>query len=230
MIRIFIGFDQVESVAYHTLCHSILSQSSEPVSITPINLANFRGFFTRQRDPKQSNEFSFSRFLTPYLCNYEGNAIFMDCDMMLRTDIKELWDLADDKYAVQVVKHDYTPTGASKYLGTVQYQYPKKNWSSVMLFNNSRCKTLTPEYVNTASGLELHQFKWLESEDLIGELSTDWNHLVGEYKPNPDAKNVHWTIGGPYFVEYADVEFADEWRAMNANMTHCTQRSDLETG
>ena len=31
-----------------------------------------------------------------------------------------------------------------------------------MLMNCRKCTTLTPDYVNKASGLELHQFKWLE--------------------------------------------------------------------
>jgi hypothetical protein len=113
--------------------------------------------------------------------------------------------------AVFVVKHDYTPRGEKKFLNQPQLKYAKKNWSSVMLFNNELCKTLTPDYINRVGGLELHQFKWLFNDDLIGELPKTWNHLVGEYDPNVDAKLVHFTRGTPCFAGYEDQEFADEW-------------------
>lgn len=229
-LNIFIGFDQVESVAWHTLVHSILSRSSLPVSITPIKRSMLRDIHTRPLDPKQSNEFSFTRFLVPYLSDYEGWSLFMDADMLVTADICELFDLMDDRYAVQVVKHEYTPKNRVKYLDTVQYAYPKKNWSSVMLFNNEKCKALTPEYVNTASGLDLHQFKWLESEELIGELPYEWNHLVSDMPLCPDAKNIHYTVGGPYFREYMFCEHADKWHRERANMIFCAQREDKKAG
>ena len=122
-IKVFIGYDHAEAVAYHTLCHSIMTKSSVPVSITPICLDNLKDIFTRKRDKKQSNAFSFSRFLVPYLCNYKGKAIFMDCDMLLRTDIAELFEYFDFYYAVQVVKHDYIPKDEKKYLGNEQHVY-----------------------------------------------------------------------------------------------------------
>ena len=124
----------------------------------------------------------------------------------------------------RVVKHDYTPKTQVKYLGAIQYPYPRKNWSSVMLFNCPRCRKLTPKYVNSAHPMDLHRFNWTKDE-LIGELSTDWNHLVGEYKENPDAKIVHWTLGGPYFNETRDTEFSDEWFAMRDKMLNCNQLS-----
>lgn len=223
MIRVMIGYDAVESVAYHTLVQSIMEHTSEPVSITPIKLSMLP-MYTRERDPKQSNEFSFTRFLVPYLCNYEGHALFMDCDMLFRTDVSELWDLIDESKSVQVVKHDYTPKTQVKFLGAIQYQYPRKNWSSVMLFNcgHEHCKRLTPDYVNKTTGLNLHRFHWTH-EDYIGSLPVEWNHLVGEYHENPDAKIVHWTIGGPYFDDYMDVEFSDEWFDMAMKMEYCQQ-------
>jgi len=222
MIRVFIGFDQVESVAYHTLCHSILSRSSEPVEFIPIKRSMLKDIHDRAIDEKQSNEFSFTRFLVPYLCGHKGYAIFIDCDMMVLDDIKKLWDLRDFTKAVQVVKHDYTPKDETKYLGTKQYAYPRKNWSSVMLFNCSHhhCKRLTPDYVNVASGLDLHRFKWTDS---IGELPKEWNHLISEYDPNPDAKLVHWTVGGPYFNEYQGCEFSEEWFIERNLMQNCNQ-------
>jgi lipopolysaccharide biosynthesis glycosyltransferase len=137
----------------------------------------------------------------------------MDCDVLVRSDIAELGrlcNLANFYKSVLVVKHDYTPKDEKKFLGEIQSKYQKKNWSSVMLFNNYRCRTLTPEYVNTAPGLALHQFLWTQ-EERIGELEKDWNHLVGEDGENPQAKIVHFTRGGPWFKEYKDCEFSKEW-------------------
>lgn len=226
-IRVFIGYDFVESVAYHTLCHSIIKHSSNPVSITPIKLEHFAGVYRRERDPKQSNDFSFIRFLVPWLCDYKGYAIFMDCDMLCRSDISELYRHANFKYAVQVVKHNYTPKDKLKYLGNTQYQYEKKNWSSVMLFNNDKCRALTPKYVNESTGLELHQFKWLEDDNLIGELPVEWNHLVGEYNYDPGAKLVHFTVGGPYFDEYKNCDYSDEWFLNKKDQENCMQLSSI---
>lgn len=135
----------------------------------------------------------------------------MDCDMLVRADISELWDLRDDQFAVMCVKHNHQPKENVKFLGAPQTPYSKKNWSSVMLFNNSRCHALSPEYVNSATGLELHQFKWLESEELVGDLPKSWNHLVGYDSHDPLVNNVHFTSGGPYFKEYSEVEYAKEW-------------------
>ena len=133
--------------------------------------------------------------------------------MLMLDDVVKLWNLRDERYAVQVVKHRHEPRETVKFLGAAQTSYAKKNWSSVMLFNNAKCVALAPDYVNTASGLELHQFKWLRSEDLIGELPHRWNHLVGYDAPSEDISLAHFTIGGPYFPEYADCPLADEWRA-----------------
>ena len=209
--RVFIGFDSKEVIAYHVLCQSILERSSIPVMFTPIALPTLGGIFTRERNQLQSTEFSFTRFLVPYLSDYEGWSLFLDCDMLFRRDIAELWRLRDDQYAAMVCKHDYTPKEDVKFLGQVQTKYEKKNWSSVILFNNERCKALSKDFVNSATGLELHQFKWLESDDQIGGLPLEWNHLVGVYDYDQDAANVHYTEGGPYFTEYADVDYAKEW-------------------
>lgn len=210
-IRVFIGFDSREAVAYEVLAHSIQRHASQPVAITPVRLDQLEGVFRRERNPLQSTEFSFSRFLAPYLCGYEGWAVFMDCDMLVREDIAKLWALRDESFAVQVVKHVHVPKEEVKFLGAVQTKYEKKNWSSVMLLNCARCTALTPQYVNSASGLELHQFKWLEGDHLIGEIPSAWNHLVGFDRPRGDASLVHYTIGGPYFDEYRGCEYAEEW-------------------
>jgi lipopolysaccharide biosynthesis glycosyltransferase len=210
VIPIFIGYDSKVKIAYHVLAESILRNSSTPVTISPINLNNLKNIYTRKQDPLASTEFSFSRFLVPHLMNYNGWAIFMDSDMVMLSDITELWNLRNEDYAIQVCKHDYTPNSKNKFLGNNQTIYAKKNWSSLMLMDCSKCKTLTPEYVNTRSGLELHQFKWLD-ENLIGSIPLEWNWLVGEYPYKKDVHNIHFTEGGPYFKDYKNTEYADEW-------------------
>lgn len=219
-LDVYIGYDRQEIVAYHVLCQSILELSSHPVRFTPINLGALKAFYSRPPQNDQSTEFSFSRFLTPYLSGYDGWSLFMDCDMLMRADIAELFALADDRYAVMVCKHDYVPKDDRKFLKHPQARYEKKNWSSVMLMNNARCRALSPAYVQAASGLDLHQFRWLESENEIGELPLAWNWLVGEYSYDPQARIAHFTRGGPYFSAYQTSEYADEWLAMRARVLH----------
>jgi len=228
VIKVFIGYDPVETVAWHVMAESILSRSSKPIAIIPVNIRNFKDFFNRARDAKQSNEFSFTRFLVPFLADYRGYALFFDCDMMLRTDIFEIFDAVtkDPGKAVYVVKHNYEPRDDIKYLNTVQYKYPRKNWSSVVLWNCShpKHKILTAEFVNQASGIDLHRFTWLSDDDL-GELDVKWNWLVGEYaEPPQDVKNIHWTVGGPYFKEYENADFAEEWFAAKDTINYCKQK------
>ena len=211
MIRVFIGFDSRETVAFTVLAHSIHARASRPVSIAPLALPQLKGVFTRERHALQSTDFSFSRFLTPYLSDYAGWSVFMDCDMLMLDDVARLYDLRDDRFAVMVVKHTHEPSERTKFLNQPQSRYEKKNWSSVILFNNAKCRALSAEYVNTASGLDLHQFKWLESEGSIGSLPSRWNHLVGYDQPRADAALVHYTIGGPYFGEFRDCEYAADW-------------------
>jgi lipopolysaccharide biosynthesis glycosyltransferase len=228
VIKVFIGFDPVESVAWHTMVHSIIEKSSKPIAIIPINLKNLSKIFTRKKEETQSNEFSFTRFLVPYLCDFKGKAIYFDCDMLLRKDIVEIFDviIEQSEKAVYVVKHDYESKDTVKYLNKIQYKYPRKNWSSVVLWNcaHPSNNAVTLDYVNTATGSDLHRFKWLK-DDEIGELNIRWNWLVGEYDEPPyDVSNVHWTVGGPYFNEYRNVDFADEWFSMRDKMLYCKQR------
>ena len=218
MINIFIGYDSNEKMAFHVLSESILRNSTEPVKITPIFLKNIKNFFERERNQISSTEFSFSRFIVPYLLNYQGWGLFMDCDMLMKADIAELWKLRDSKYAVQLCKHEYSPKSNIKFLNQVQTVYKKKNWSSFMLINSEKCKKLTPEYVNSASGLELHQFKWLENESLIGSLPLEWNWLVGEYSYKKDVKNIHYTKGGPYFKKSSNCDYASDWLDLYKDM------------
>lgn len=212
LLDVYIGYDVAERVAYHVLAQSIIDHCSTPVRITPVALSLLRKLHNRVRVPEQSTDFSFSRFLVPYLSGYRGWSLFMDCDMLVRADLANLFALRDETAAVMVAKHNYVPRDQVKFLGNTQLPYPKKNWSSVILFNNVRCQALTPAYVEAASGLELHQFRWLQDDGLIGDLPLEWNWLVGEYASNQEACIAHFTRGGPYFREYADCDFADEWR------------------
>ncbi|WP_027852243.1 hypothetical protein [Marinobacterium litorale] len=228
MLNIFIGYDEVESIAWHTMAHSIFTRSSKPVSIIPLSTKNLKGIYKRERDPKQSNDFSFTRFLVPFLSDYKGWAVFFDCDMLIQTDIYNLLNEVDKNpgKAVYVVKHDYTPRCEYKYLGNKQYKYPRKNWSSVILWNcnHPANRKLTPDFINTAPAMNLHRFMWLNDED-IGELDVKWNWLVGEYSSPPnEIMNIHWTIGGPYFNEYRDTDFAKEWFDEKEKMTYCKQK------
>lgn len=223
MIRVFIGFDPREAVAFQVLSYSIQNHSSVPVSITPIALRQLKAVYTRERNRLQSTDFSFTRFLTPYLCGYEGWAIFLDCDMLFLDDIAKLWRLRNEDYAAMVVKHDYIPKSKTKFFGAIQTKYVRKNWSSAVLFNNARCRALSPDRVNSATGLELHQFKWLDDDRLIGELPPRWNHLVGEYPYMPNPGAVHFTLGGPYFDRYKDCDYAEDWFAARDEMLAVSQ-------
>lgn len=216
-LQVFIGYDHQETVAYYVAAHSIITRAERPVTLRPLVQRQLRaaGLYTRERGATESTEFSLTRFLCPALCEFKGWSLFVDADVLVLADISDLllYAMAYPDAAVYVVKHDYQPQEGTKFLGQQQTVYPKKNWSSVMLFNNAKCEALTPDYVNRASGLDLHRFNWLPSESLIGELPKEWNHLVGEYPPNPDAKILHWTRGGPWFPEFKDCDHADLWRA-----------------
>ena len=221
MLNVFIGYDAKESVAFYTLAHSILRRASMPVAIVPLMRSQLGGLYTRERGPTESTEFSLTRFLVPALSNYRGWSLFLDCDMLCRVDIAELAaerERQADK-AVLVCKHDYVPRTERKFLGQVQTKYPRKNWSSLMLFNNERCAALSAEYVNATDGLELHRFAWT-GDATIGDLPLEWNWLVGEYEYNPRARIVHYTLGGPYFDDYRECDYAAEWFDEFRSMNH----------
>jgi hypothetical protein len=187
--------------------------------------SQLKELYRRSRGPTESTEFSLTRFLVPRLSEYRGWSLFMDCDMLCRADISELAATIEqfpDK-AVLVCKHDYVPKAGKKFLGHVQTAYPRKNWSSLMLLNNERCRALTPEYVNSATGLDLQRFTWI-ADSAIGELPLEWNWLVGEYDYNPAAKIVHFTLGGPYFDDYRNCDYAEEWFAEFDSMRFTAKR------
>lgn len=186
-----------------------------------MSLATLKGIFTRPRSPEQSTDFAYARFLTPWLAGSDVS-IFLDSDMLCLTDIWELyeWAKANPYMDVLVRKHDYQSSVTTKFLGQKQTNYPCKNWSSLMVFNGHRSavRRLTPQYVGTASGMELHQFKW---SDAVGDLPIEFNHLVGEFPPNSGAKIVHYTLGSPCFRQYQGCEFSNEWFEELSRMTHC---------
>jgi lipopolysaccharide biosynthesis glycosyltransferase len=209
-IKIVIGFDQRESIAFHTFIQSIIEKSSLPVSFIPLAINALKGYKETHTD--KSNDFIYSRFLTPYLNNFNGWAIFADGDMVCQADIKELWDLRDESKALLVVKHDYQTKAHKKYLGNINENYPRKNWSSVILWNcaHPKHKILTPEFIASQTGKYLHRFSWLDDTD-IGELPKEWNWLAIEYPENKNAKLIHYTLGTPCFKEYKNTEMADIW-------------------
>lgn len=218
-IRVFIGYDSREPIAFHVLAHSIQRRASLPVAITPLIQDQLRslGLYWRDRGPTESTEFSLTRFLVPALCGFTGYAIFLDCDMLCRMDVAELAPLFAGHArecppeAVWVCPHDYVPKAAMKFLGQVQTAYPRKNWSSLIVFNNERCRALSPGYVNSASGLELHRFHWIK-DDEIGKLPLEWNFLVGEdNQSDQPPKILHYTNGGPWFPETRDCDHAGDW-------------------
>ncbi len=210
MINIFIGFDPREAVAFHVCTNSIIRQSKSPVSITPLALKNLSGYKEMHSDG--SNQFIYSRFLVPHLMGYKGWALFIDGDMILREDISKLWELRDDTKAVMCVHHDYKTKAEQKYLGSKNQNYPRKNWSSVVLWNceHPANKTVTPSFIENATGAELHRFTWL-SDDIIGSLPIEWNWLPDEFGENNQAKLLHYTLGTPCFNEYANTPMASEW-------------------
>jgi lipopolysaccharide biosynthesis glycosyltransferase len=205
-----VGFDQREAIAYHTFTQSIIEKSSVPVSVTPLAINSLKNYKENHTD--RSNDFVYSRFLTPYLNNFQGWSIFADGDMICQADIKELWDLRDESKAVLVVKHNYQTKQNIKYLGNMNENYPKKNWSSLILWNcgHPKHKILTPEFISNQSGKYLHRFSWLDEED-IGELPIEWNWLAIEYPINASAKIIHYTLGTPCFKNYKDTDMAEIW-------------------
>jgi len=208
---VVIGYDRENRMPAYVMAESIMQNSSVPISFTFLHRDMLK-MYTRPRSKLDSTEFSNSRFLVPYLFSYEGWTLFTDNDMVVRSDIKELFDMTDDKYTLMCVKHKQVVESGSKFLGNTQHKYEYKNWSSVMLFNNRRCRTLTLDYVNSAPGLDLHQFRWVKDHGTIGELPLEWNYLVDNAnQTTKEPKLVHYTNGGPYFKGYEGCGHADSW-------------------
>lgn len=232
-VKVVIGYDAREAIAYHTCVNSIIRNSSVPVQFIPIALKNIKGVYEENHNTENgktgyqpTNQFIFSRFLSPYLAGFKGLAIFMDGDMIVRdgVEIKEILEHHQIGKAVSVVKHDYQTKYPIKYLGQKNEDYPRKNWSSVIVWDcgHLKNKVLTPEYVMNASGAHLHRFEWLD-EHFVGELPIEWNWLPDELGPNPEAKLLHYTAGTPCFHDYACSPMADEWHREKIYTTHSHQ-------
>jgi len=231
VLDIYLGYDgKVEPIAYYVCMQSIIEKSSIPVRFTPLALNTLKDYTETHTDG--SNSFIYSRFLVPYLNGFKGMALFLDGDMVVRTDVAELLYEFDPDEAVKVVKHHYQTKHPVKYLGAKNEDYPKKNWSSVMLWNCSHHlnKQLTPKFIMDKPGKYLHRFEWLKyPEEQVGKLDETWNHLVGEYDYNPDAKLAHFTVGSPCFNGYQDCDYSEEWYDTYKRMIYPLKGKDKES-
>lgn len=225
-IRLIIGWDEREAVGGHVFLQSVIDRCSMPVEATILTpkLLKEMGIGT-----DGTNAFTKARFLTPYLCGFQGNAIFADgADMLCVGDLADLWNLMDGRSAVQVVKHDYTPRNKKKYVGTDMEAdnepYPRKQWSSLVLWWCSYAghRQLTPSFIDGQTGKFLHRFSWIPDER-IGDLPKEWNWLVDEDNQAPTAKIVHYTNGLPGFRHYDGVQYSDKWKQTWAEMNEGLQ-------
>ena len=241
MDTIYIGYDWREHQAVRVLIDSIYRHASRPINVVTLNQNALRRAGLYRRTPALnstcwgseqtgdmrdafdlkpfSTDFSYSRFLIPMLNQYEGYALFMDCDMYFRSDPCELFDTfgTSDGPALRCVQHNYVGGDGVKMYGCPQTSYARKNWSSFMLFNcaHSAHHNLTVDDVNTKDGSWLHRMQWLKDEDL-GDLPEEWNWLDGHSPEDLEAKNVHFTTGGPWFETWKpkrpqDEYYAQEW-------------------
>lgn len=215
--KVYVGYDSREDIAWQVCRHSINRHAARPIEVYPLKQATVRelGLYTRPHDSLSSTEFSLTRFLTPYLAAHDGWSLFMDCDFLLTADLNAVFDGLDPAKALYVVQHDYTPANMVKMDGKAQTVYPRKNWSSFVLFNGGHpdVKALTPAVVNEATPSSLHRFEWVRDDADIGALDLDWNFLEGEYPlmaRTPRA--IHFTNGGPWFERWQSVDYADLWR------------------
>ena len=218
-MKIFVGYDRREDIAYQVCEYSILKHQPQ-AEVIPLKAKDITQY-TRPKDSLSSTEFTFTRFLVPYLMDYQGWAIFCDCDFLWLADIKELFGQADDQYAVMVVKHNHVPTVDIKMDGRIQTTYPRKNWSSCILWNcgHPANQKLTTDVINTATGQYLHQFRWVDDNE-VGTLTSEWNWLVG-YTRDGSPKAIHYTEGGPWFKNYRNCEYSQVWKRYLKDMLEC---------
>ena len=214
-VRVYIGWDSREDIAYQ-VCKYSIEKRSHFAQVMPLKRQELidAGVYDRPKDTLGSTEFTFTRFLVPSLENYKGWAVFCDCDILWQIGVEDLLPYMDDRYAVVVVKHDYKPTNKIKMDGKEQHLYPRKNWSSVILWNcghpSNRC--LTKNVIDTATGEYLHRFRWLDDKE-IGEISCEYNWLVNWYKQpeHGTPKIIHYTEGGPWFPDHVHCEYGALW-------------------
>lgn len=214
---VFVGFDTREEDAFLVCRHMILRQTPAPVTVTPLvqDELRARGLYTRPADEPASTQFAFTRFLVPRLRDYQGWALSCDCDFLFTRSLRELFACCDPASAALCVPHNYTPQRTQKMDGQPQVAYPRKNWSSLVLWNcgHPANQTLTPDYVNTAPAADLHRFAWL-ADAQIGSLPDEWNWLEGESPPPARVPaGIHFTNGGPWFPACRYVTYAGRWKA-----------------
>ena len=221
-MKVYVGYDTREDIAYQVCEHSIKRRNGK-ADVVALKQSELReqGLYTREIDKLSSTEFTFTRFFIPYLQGYKGWAVFCDCDFVWKISPSELEKFCDDSKAVVCVQHDYTPEEGTKMDGQVQLLYPRKNWSSMVLWNcgHPSNKKLTTELINKETGKYLHRFSWLDDSE-IGSLPHEYNWLVGWYKEPKDGspKILHYTEGGPWFEIYRDCEYADVWKKELINL------------
>lgn len=222
-IPVFVGYDPREAIAFHVCVNSIIRHASQPVAIMPVALNLFQDYKETHGD--NSNHFVYTRFLVPHLMGYTDWAIFIDGDMVLKADIVKLWNLREYDKDVMVVKHDYKTKMTTKYMGAKNEDYPRKNWSSVILWNCASWpnRKLTPEFVQSQPGSYLHRFSWLD-DSRIGALPPEWNWLPDEFGANTEANLLHYTLGTPCFTEFADTPQAETWHKERILTEYCQQR------
>ena len=210
-IRVFVGYDPREAIAYHVFCQSLIEHSSSPLTITPLALKHLATKYS-ECHKDGSNQFIYSRFLVPFLSGFQGISLFFDGDMVIETDVHEILDHLDPSNAVHVVKHDYQTKHPIKYFGNKNENYPRKNWSSVIVFNNEHPsnKILQPDFVSIQSGSYLHRFSWLADHE-IGEIPMKFNWLVNEYPKSDLAELLHYTLGIPCLKGFNQCDSADRW-------------------
>lgn len=233
--KIFIGYDSRENLAYEVCKSSLISRCKQPqqLDIVPLKLKDLikSGVYKREVDPLASTEFTFSRFLVPHLAGFEGWALFIDCDFLYLDDVRKLFAFKNEDYAVMCAQHDYAPKEETKMDGQQQHIYPRKNWSSMVLWNcgHKSNKQVTADFVNNPdiTGQYVHRFSWLKDGE-IGELSHEWNWLVGWYKEPMDGepRALHFTEGGPWFKEYQKCEYAVDWMLQEQRYQKEKQREE----
>jgi lipopolysaccharide biosynthesis glycosyltransferase len=234
-LPIYIGYDKKEDEAYNVACYSLKKNCSVPFSVYPLVQRQLRqqGLYYRGNDVKASTEFSLTRFLVPAIQQYKGWALFVDCDVIFLEDVAKLFKEADKQYALMCVHHDYVPKEGNKMFNQTNAVYPKKNFSSVMLFNcgHPANRKLNVSTVNQAEPSFLHQFKWLTNKQ-VGKLDKTWNFLAGEYE-DPDVlpNLVHLTLGGPWIPDRPEhcknkmfdelwIKYRDEMLALEKETTY----------
>lgn len=219
-LRIFIGYDESQAVNYHVCSESLIRTSSKPLAIHPLRKHYLPAITAAHlEDYPPSNTFNLTRFLVPMLAGYQGLALYLDGDMVVTHDIAELFDSFRYGHALAVVQHDYTSRARRKFKDQVNQDYPRKNWSSVVLWycGHYSHRKLTPDHIGNSSAEYLHRFQWLK-DDQIQSLDSTWNVLAGEPKQAADPKIVHYTLGSPCFQDYESCHHAGLWHLTRANM------------